>query len=152
MHGLTVYRLVFGGARTSLSLLLGDMWVRVERCTILPPGSTGKEVEEPEGKDGGVEGLGGKLDGEGEQQELVGGYKKAEGSFGSINKARLDRKVRLRVKVGGRLRIPSLEGGLLGGGEGVEREWTICECFFRRVKDSFPSCSSSHLSHQNCPN
>ncbi|KAL7412436.1 hypothetical protein BDY24DRAFT_416224 [Mrakia frigida] len=133
IHGLTVYGLVFGGARRSLSLLLSDMWVRVERCTILPPGSTGKELEEDSnaGGEGKVEGLGGELDGGeggGEGAGLVGGYKK-EGSFGSINKARLDRKVRLRVKVGGKLRLPSLEGGLLGGGEGIEREWTISNLY-----------------------
>lgn len=128
------------------------MWVRVERCTILPPGSTGKEPEDVEGKTGGegsgVEGLGEELDGGEGGNGLVGGYKKGEGSFGSINKARMDRKVRVRVKVGGRLRLPSLEGGLLGGGEGVEREWTICESDASNPFLSFPSFFS-HISFSN---
>lgn len=106
--------------------MLGGMWVRVERCTVLPPGSLGDADEDgemgggqPSGKGGRVEGLGG--------EEPV--EKDATDSVGGVNKARLDRKVRIRVKVGGRLRLPlTVEGGLLGGGEGLDREWTICEC------------------------
>lgn len=128
MRGLTVYGLVFGGARRSLSLLLSGVWVRVERCTILPPGggASGGEAgaeEQEAGRGGRVEGVaGGGGDGEPEMARKEGN------GGGSINKARMDRKVRLRIKVGGRLRLPlPVEGGLLGGGEGVEREWAICE-------------------------
>lgn len=95
-----MYAVFFTAARTSLSIVLKDPSIKIERLLVVPP---------PEGE------------GDGREVEV-------EGSV-CISRARLDRKVRVRVKVQGRLRVPLdvVEHGILGGGEGPDREWTISE-------------------------
>lgn len=110
LSSLRLYSLFFGAARTSLALALKDPWVRIERVTVIPPG---------EG-DGWAGGLKETVD---RESSVEAGGEKGEGG---LSKVRIDRKVRVRCVVGGRLRLPlQVEGGLLGGGEGVDREWTI---------------------------
>jgi hypothetical protein len=135
LPSLRAYGLFFGAARQGLGMLLGEPWVRVERVVVLPP------------REGGLDGEGNKvrlppaLEGEARKQSETGedSQGRAEGKeagkrTGAIARGRLDRKVRVMVKVGGRLRV-SAAGPLLGGGEGVDKEWSISNFrLFSRIR------------------
>lgn len=98
-------------------MLLSDPWVRVERVVVLPPKEGGLDEEGREVGSSAPEGP--------EPRKSKDTHEgKKEGGSGAIARGRLDRKVRVMVKVGGRLRV-SAATSLLGGGEGPDKEWSI---------------------------
>ncbi|CDZ97867.1 hypothetical protein [Phaffia rhodozyma] len=110
LSSLRMYSLFFTGARTSLSILLKDPGVKIERVLVIPCSE--------EGTDGSKNGGEVRVEGQ-------------DGEWAMISRSRLDRKVRIRVKVKGRLRVPLdvVEHGILGGGDGPDREWTISNLY-----------------------
>lgn len=132
LSGLRTYSLFFSASRASLAIALRDPWVRVESVKVTPPSSKEGtiQVSSDEWMDAPPRPPTPSSD-EGVPPRAHAGKDWMRNAT-VISKARLGRQVRVRVKVGGKLRLP-LPGAVLGGvtelGDQGEREWTISKSF-----------------------
>lgn len=128
LRGLRTYSLFFSASRASLAIALRDPWVRVESVKVTPPSwkegtvqvslEGWVDVPPPPPTFSSDEGAPPRVDAQKDRTR----------NATVISKARLERQLRVRVKMGGKLRLP-LPGAVLGGvkemGDQGEREWTI---------------------------
>jgi hypothetical protein len=165
LRGTRAYSLFFAAARASLGIVLREPYVRIESVRVVPPtekegfvvvpnqlpvsvtGSTSQSRKEGSAGDASSS-VAPKL--ESSTDAPHAGLSAGSAPAVQISRARLERVVRVRVKVGGRLRLPSLGpatavvealGGRLAtdGGDPTEREWTIS------ASKTFPTMPSPPL-------